>query len=368
MRLLLSVPSLAAGGAERQFALLASGLAARGHEVLAVCLGPDGPLAESLGGARLAALGKASRLDNPRVALALAGLLRREAPQVHYAFLPSCCVLGGLLKPFFPATRLVMGVRAADDRGQGLAGRLLLGLEARLSARADRVIANSRAGRLLCLRRGFPAQRVVVLPNGFDTDAHHPDRALGVALRAQWGVGEGEPLIGFVARLDPLKDHPTFLKAAALLARRRPEARFVCVGGGPEGYARRLAEEAQALGLAGRLLWAGERVDMPRVYNALDVLCLSSVSEGLPNVLGEAMSCGVPCVATDAGDAALLVGETGVVVPPGEAQALADGLERMLARLAREGAALGAACRARMVGEYSARRAIEATEALLLGL
>lgn len=368
MKLLLSIPSLAVGGAERQFALLASGLAARGHEVLAVALGAGGPLADSLGGSRLVTLEKSSRWDNPRVALALAGLLRREAPRVHYAFLPSCCVLGGLLRPFFPATRLAMGVRAADDRGLGRAGRLLLGLEARLSRRAALVIANSQAGRRLCLGRGFPEARTVVVHNGINTDAYRPDRALGAALRAQWGVGAGEPLIGLAARLDPQKDHPTFLEAAALLARMRPEVRFVCVGGGPEGYAGQLRDRALALGLGGRLIWAGERSDMARVYNALDLLCLSSVTEGLPNVLGEAMSCGVPCVSTDAGDAALVLGGTGVVVPAGGAPALAAGLELMLARLKQEGTALGVACRRRMEEDFSAKGMVAATEALLLGL
>lgn len=378
MKLLLSIPSLAAGGAERQFAALASGLAARGHEVLAVALGRAGAqadsLAGSLGGARLVELGKTSRLDNARVALALAGLLRRETPQVHYAFLPTCCVLGALLQPFFPATRLVLGVRAADARGAGLAGRLLLGLEARLSGRAALVVANSRAGRALCLERGFPAQRSVVVENGVDTARWRPERALGAALRQEWSEALGQggpptgPFIGLAARLDPLKDHATFLQAAALLARTRPDAAFVCIGGGPEGYARQLRGQARALGLEGRLVWAGERQDMERVYNALDLLCLSSLSEGLPNVLCEAMSCGVPCVSTAVGDAARVLGGVGLAVPPGDPQALAAGLEALLRRMAVEGPGLSQACRERVLERFSLARLLADTEALLLGL
>jgi len=249
MRILLSIPSLAAGGAERQFAALAAGLAARGHEVLAVALGQGGPLAADLGAARLIELGKTSRLDNPRVALALARLLRREAPQVHYAFLPTCCVLGALLKPFCPATRLVFGSRATKVEGLGQAGRLLLGLEARLAHRAELVIANSEAGHAFCRERRFPAKRLRVVDNGIDTARFRPDRTLGAALREQWGVGRGQRLIGLVARLDPMKDHATFLATAALLAAQQPGLRFVCVGGGPEGYTRSLLERAAGLGL-----------------------------------------------------------------------------------------------------------------------
>jgi glycosyltransferase involved in cell wall biosynthesis len=365
VRILLSIPSLAAGGAERQFAALAAGLAARGHEVLAVALGRGGQLAAELGAARLVELGKTSRLDNLRVACALAGQLRAAAPQVHYAFLPTCCVLGALLKPFFPRTRLVLGIRAADPAGQGRSGRLLLGAQARLAHRADLILANSEAGRALCRAQGFPSQRLRVVDNGVDTARFRPDRTLGAALREQWGVERGQRLIGLVARLDPLKDHATFLEAAARLGAKRPETRFVCVGGGPEAHARPLRERAAALGLTGRLIWAGERADMAAAYNALDVVCLSSLSEGLPNALCEAMSCGVPGVATDVGDAARVVEGVGLAVPPRDPAALADGLAALLERLEREGPRLGVLCRGRIEEEFSLARMVEATEALL---
>jgi len=106
---------------------------------------------------------------------------------------------------------------------------------------------------------------------------------------------------------------------------------------------------------------------MPGVYNALDILCLSSSNEGFPNVLGEAMSCGVPCVATDAGDAGRVLGGTGLVVAPGHAAALAAGMETLLARLTQEGARLGALCRGRVEAEFSLPRLMAATEDILAG-
>ncbi len=370
MRILLSIPSLMPGGAERQFAELAAGLAARGHEVLAVALDRGGPLETALGTARLVVIGKQSRLGNLLVAVRLAGLLRSFRPQVHYAFLTAACVLGGLLKPFFPATRLVMGLRATDvDHSAytyGNAGRIMHGLEARLSALAELVIANSQAGQRDALRRGFPAARTVVVPNGIDTERCLPHRALGLPLREAWGIGPDEVLIGHVARLDPMKDHPNFLRAAALLAARRPEARFVCVGAGPEGYTAELRRQADGLGLGRRLVWAGGRADMPQVYNALDLLCLSSAyGEGFPNVLGEAMSCGVPCCATDAGDAALVLGEAGALAPRRDPETLATVLAGLLERREREGQALRRACRERMVTHFGVERMVAASEALL---
>ena len=373
MRILLSIPSLQPGGAERQFAELAAGLAAHGHEGLAVALEQGGPVQNSLGAARLVVLGKTSRLGNLRVASGLAGQLRSFRPQIHYCFLTLACVLGGLLKPFFPATRLVLGLRATDvdhkAYAYGRASRAMHALEARLSSLAELTIANSEAGRRDALARGFRADRTVVVPNGIYTARCQPDRTLGLDLRAAWGIGPGELLIGHVARLDPMKDHPNFLRAAALLAARRPGLRFVCVGGGPEGYAADLRAQADALGLADRLIWAGGRTDMPAVYNALDLLCLSSAyGEGFPNVLGEAMACGVPCCATDAGDAALVLGEAGVLVPKGDAEALSTGLAKLLARLEHEGQGLRTACRERILRNFGVERMVAATETLLAEL
>jgi glycosyltransferase involved in cell wall biosynthesis len=369
MRVLLSIPSLMPGGAERQLVALAAGLSARGNEVLVVALDQGGPLAKDLGGAKLVVLDKRGRWDNLRVALGLARLLRSFQARTHYAFLSTPCVLGALIKPLAPSARLIMGLRgmAVDHgvSGQGHAGSLLHLLEARLSPLADLVIANSHAGRRDALARGFKVDKTVVVPNGIDTARCQPDRALGLPLREAWDIRPGETLIGHVARLDPLKDHQSFLRAAALLHTRRPGLRFVCVGDGPEAYAAKLRNLAEGLGLGERLVWAGVRSDMPEVFNALDLVSLSSSSEGFPNVLCEAMACGVPCVATEAGDSQLILAQTGEVAPIGDPVALAQGMERCLDRLDREGEALRSACRDRIVAHFSLERMVEATEALL---
>jgi len=141
------------------------------------------------------------------------------------------------------------------------------------------------------------------------------------------------------------------------------------VGGGPQDYTAALRARAEGLGLAGRIVWAGERRDMERVYNALDLLCLSSAhGEGFPNALGEAMACGVPCATTRVGDAALVVGDAGRAVAPGNPQELAAALDALLKRLPTQGETMGAACRARIETMFSVERMVDATEALLLDL
>ena len=134
-----------------------------------------------------------------------------------------------------------------------------------------------------------------------------------------------------VGRLDPMKGHPTFLRAASLLAQKMPGVRFVCVGDGPDAYKNELAALGEQLGLSGNLVWAGPQADMRAVFNAFDLASSSSsFGEGFPNVIGEAMACKIPCVVTDVGDSPWIVEKTGMVVPPDDPKALAEGWEQFL--------------------------------------
>ena len=229
-------------------------------------------------GVRVGGLDKRGRWDLLGFLSRLVRLLREEKPDTLYAFLGSPNILTVLLKPLFPRTRMVWGVRASNvdlDRYDWLA-RLSYEVERRLSRFADMIIVNSRAGMDYAVANGFPKNRMVVIPNGIDTERYCPEPEARPRVRAEWGVTEDEKLIGLVGRLDPMKDHPTFLRAASLLSQERDDVRFVCVGDGPAGYRRELRMLAESLGLVQRLTWAGVRKDMPDVYKSLDMVSSSS--------------------------------------------------------------------------------------------
>ena len=212
---------------------------------------------------------------------------------------------------------------------------------------------NSFRGRDHYVGRGFPAGKLVVIPNGIDTTYFTPKPDEGLKLRAEWGIGPNEIVIGLAARLDPLKDHETFLRAAAIAAKSRKDLRFVCVGGGVERDSARLESLANGLGLENRVVWAGECNDMPAAYGAMDIATCSSIVEGFPNMVGEAMACGVPCVVTDVGDCARITADTGIVVPPRDPPSLAQAWLQLAARTPAERKALGRRARARIEDEFS---------------
>jgi glycosyltransferase involved in cell wall biosynthesis len=191
-------------------------------------------------------------------------------------------------------------------------------------------VVNSLAGLEQAVTDGLPREKMLFIPNGIDTNVFYPNDNERKRIRAEWGIAEGEKVVGNVARFDPIKNHTMFLKAAALVAAARSDVRFVCVGHGRASYLDELKALSRTLGIENRVRWVQAHSDVRAAYNALDVFCSSSLSEGFPNVIGEAMACGRHCVVTDVGDSALVVGDTGVAVPSDNPQAFASGLVQKL--------------------------------------
>jgi glycosyltransferase involved in cell wall biosynthesis len=367
MKALFLVRDLGVGGSQRQLGVLAAGLARRGHDAAVAVLYPGGALEASLAGsgARLISIEKTGRWNVVAPLARLRRLFVSERPDLVYAFLPMQTTLAALLLPARLNTKLVFGLRAGGmqlDHYDAL-NALSYRTEAWLSRRADLIIANARAVRADAAGRGLPAGRIAVVPNGIDTDAMRPDAAAGRALRRSWGLADDAFVIGCVARLDPMKDHPNLLRAAARFAQDHPQARFVCVGDGPDRG--KLAELANSLGLADRVVWAGERGDVRAAYSAFDIATLpSAFGEGFPNVVGEAMACGAPVVATDVGDTGAIVGAHGEVVPPGRPDLLSAGWARLRRRLA-ENPDLRTVARDAIVTNYGLDAMVRRTEAVL---
>ena len=372
MKIQFLTRSLEYGGAERQLVELARGLKQNGHEVLVIVFYPGGALSSQLveAGITIVSLDKGGRWDVVPFFLRLLRVVRALHPQILYAFLGVPCILSVFVKMFVPDLKIVWGVRASniDLSRYDRLSRFAYRMECALSDFADLIIANSHAGRDYALANGFPLKKVVVVPNGIDTDKFQPYRIDGEPLRKEWGITPGEKLVGLVARLDPVKDHPTFIKAAGLLAARCEGVRFVCVGDGPAEYRQRLEELSHLAGIKERIVWAGERQDMKAVYNAFDVAVLSSCSEGFPNVVGEAMACGVPCVVTQVGDTAWIVGDEGVVVPPQNPDALAEGLIEILKKLETEHTTLTEHARSRICNFFGLEAMVNKTADLLAGI
>jgi glycosyltransferase involved in cell wall biosynthesis len=361
--------SLEAGGAEVQLVSLATALPRDQFAVTVLCFYEIGPLLDTLSeaGIPVVSLRKAGRWDIPRFFARLVRELRALRPNVIHAFLGPPNILAALAKFFLPSMHVVWGVRASNmDLSQyDFTWRLGFAFERWLSSRADLIVANSAAGRDHVRRNGFADSQLTVVPNGIDTARFDVSPQVREAVRRDWGVADDECLIGVAARLDPMKDHENFLRAAALLVRDTPRVRFVCIGG--DGLADRdgLCRLADELGIGERVIWAGYRKDMAAVLSALDIhTSASAFGEGFSNTVAESMAAGVPNAVTDVGDSALIVGATGEVVPPRDPARLADAWRRLLSLDDAGRRQRRAACKARIAENFSRATMVDRMAAL----
>jgi glycosyltransferase involved in cell wall biosynthesis len=351
--------SLEVGGTERQLVELAKGLRERGHEVRVGTFYSRGPLAGELAGAgvEIVDLRKSGRWDVlPFLATGIAAL-RRYRPDVIYSFLGGPNVVAALIRRFVPRAALVWSVRnsSIDMSVDNAAARLGFRLEAALAQGPDAIIANSSAGRTFAIGRGFPERKIFVVPNGIDTERFRRDEAVRAKQRRALRLRKDEIAVGVLGRLNATKDYPTFLRAAAVLARDMPKLRFLCVGSGQE--LARLERLAGELGIGERVLFTGE-LDPVAALNAFDIACSPSVTEGFSNSIAEAMACGLRCVVTDAGDSASIVGEFGTVVPTSSPELLAEALRAEIGRLPAHDPAEP---RARIIDKYSIPAMVDRT-------
>lgn len=366
--LVILVRQLGYGGAETQVALLALELKRRGVPVEVVAFYP-GPLDGGLrtGGVAVNVLEKRGRWDVVRFGFILVRALRRLRPAAVYSFLAIPNVLAVLIRPCLPDCRIIWGLRGSvrDLRRVGAVDRFARAAQTRLARFTDLVILNSRAGYRYYAALRFPTDRMAVVPNGLEADLYQHDPSARFRVRAELGLADHETAVGLVANGDPVKGHEVFLRSCSYALAAGVDVRPVCVGELDAARRASLSARARSLGLEPRLVWAGSRGDMPSVYSALDVLVSASWSEGLSNVVAEAMAASLPCVVTDVGDSAELVGRSGRVVAPGDADAMGAAICE-LAFLAREDRCrLGTAARERVIHRYPPARSAQRTLDLL---
>jgi len=371
IRLVFLIRSLAIGGAERQLVDLAKGLDETIFDVTVLCFYGGGEFTQELedAGVTVVSLNKKGRWDIFSFVGQLTSILRKIKPDLLHSYMTGSNLVATCLKPALPNTKLIWGVEASyiDLSRYGWLEQITSRAERLLSKVPDLVIFNSFAGLDYHLSRGFAPSASKVIHNGIDMTRFKPDLDARGRTRAAWQIPKESFVIGKVGRLDPIKDHPTFLKAASIAVRDRPDVRFVCVGGGAEEYSRELRDLATQLGLADKVNWPGFMRDMTGAYNALDACCSSSYGEGTSNAIAEAMACGVPCVVTDVGDSSLIVGDTGVVVPPKDPEALAKGWARLIERMHEE-PHLGLAARERIKERLSLDALVQNTSRELMKL
>lgn len=348
MKILLLSTGLSMGGAERQIVALADEYARRGHEVQLVGLTNEAQVLPSRADVVVKCLGMKKTL--PGFFLAYCRLRRLIAgfrPDVVHSHMVHANVFARLIRLTVKIPRLICSAHSTNEGGA------LRMLAYRCTDRFADLTTNvsEEAVAAFIEKKAAPPERIVAIGNGIATDAFQFDAVVRAQTRASLGVGDEMPVILAVGRLSIPKDYSNLLHAFALVVMQVPESRLFIAGPGP--LRDDMEELVQQLGLVGRAILLGYRSDVFRLYSAADVYALSSAWEGMPLVILEAMACERVVVATDCGGVKAVLGDTGLLVPPQDAEALASALLKALNWSSDDRQAMGHAARQRVLNNYS---------------
>lgn len=362
------IVGLDVGGAENMLKRLIDSDGESSSKVVVISLTAIGSIGEVLSaqGVKVHALGMTSILGFPSALLRLFILIRRYRPTIVQTWMYHADLLGGLAARLAGNFPVIWGVRTTEIRaGAPLATRVVRWLCARLSSWVPNVIVcAAEASRYSHIKVGYDEKKLIVVPNGYDfgwLKATFEDRKL---FREQSGICDDDVVLGSMGRFHEDKNQECFVRAAGLLALQYPKLRFLMVGRGLDWCNEQLVDWIDSTGYRERFILLGERQDVPQCLAGMDIFCLHSRTEGFPNVLAEAMAMGLPCVATNVGDAAMLVADAGMIVPKEDAVALSEGVSKVLRMPAAKRSSMGARARKRITTEFSIQSARERFQAV----
>lgn len=385
MKLVMIITGLSTGGAEMMLLNLLKHIDRGRFSPRVFSLTTKGEIAPRIKALGIPVEALGMRTDRPNLAkfLRLVRRLRELKPDVVHTWMYHADVLGGLAARLAGVRALCWGLHSGDtyllqqyiDNGD-MPIRLqrtrlwMIQASGALSSRIPKkILSCAQSTANVHEAYGYDGKKIVVIPNGFDTLRFVPDLNAYSTVRRELGLPEDTPIIGQLGRFHPQKNHGGFLEAASRIRRSRPDTHFLLAGAGVDADNAELQRKIQTLGLAGNTHLLGNRTDVPRLMAALDVLLVPSVSEAFPLVIGEAMACGTPCVVTDVGDSAEMVGEAGRVAKQGDIEGLARGVLDILSLSGEERQELGEKARKRIRAKYSiksiARRHEELYESLV---
>jgi glycosyltransferase involved in cell wall biosynthesis len=294
-------------------------------------------------------------------------LVRRLQPALIQGWMYHANLLALLVKPFLSRpTPVLWNIRQSlyDLKHEKKMTAWVIRICAMLSRMPARILYNSEVGAIHHEAVGYASSKRLIILNGFAVEIFSPSEEARAQVRQELGLSPTAILIGLVGRYDPIKNHKNFILAADHLSNSYPDVHFLLVGNNVDDKNKILIDLINNKKLNNNFHLLGEREDINTLTAALDISTCCSHGEGFPNVVGEAMSCEVPCVVTDVGDSAAVVGETGIVVPPRDSLALANGWKELLDMGVEKRKHLGKSARERIISNYSIEKIASQYEAL----
>lgn len=373
MKILHVISSLNTGGAELMLKrLILEHHSNPRYQHVIVCIKDKGTLGDTFKqyNIRMITLNATHVSEVITISYKLFCIFRREKPEIIQTWMYHADLLGGIVGRLCGIKKIIWGIRNTDlypNQGVSRFTWYIMKLCAFLSKYIpEKIICVSDSARIRHIKYGYTSSQMEIIHNGFNVDDFDLSNANTPNLRDELDIPEDAFIIGSIGRFNPYKDHINFIRSAQYLLKEHPTQNlfFVLVGRDISFDNLTLKNEIESSKYPSRFRLLGERSDIPNVLQMMDIFCLHSLSEGFPNVLGEAMSASIPCVTTDVGDARLLLGDTGILVTPKSPTHLAKGILTLIEKTPEERAALGRAAQQRIRNHWSLARICGCYESL----
>jgi glycosyltransferase involved in cell wall biosynthesis len=329
------ITGLSTGGAEMMLYKLLSAMDREKFNCEVISLTDAGEIFEKISnlGVPVISMGMKHGRPHPVQLWKLKNLLKNKSPDVVQTWLYHSDLIGGLAAKIAGDIQILWNIRQAriDTEIYKVTTVYTAKVCAMLSKWIpDKIISCSQTALQSHMQLGYVEEKFLVIPNGFDLSQYKPDSVAAISVRNELGLSSETPLVGLFARFHPQKDHHNFIAAAALVHDEVPSAHFILCGSNISDNNPQLIAWIKENKLEKYFHLLDIRKDIPRLTASLDVAVSSSLDEGFPNAIGEAMACAVPCVVTNVGDSASLVGKTGRIVEPGDPHSLSMSIIELL--------------------------------------
>jgi glycosyltransferase involved in cell wall biosynthesis len=372
MKIVHIITGLSTGGAEMMLYKLLSRTNREKFSCEVISLTDTGAIADKITqlGIPVHVLGMTRGKIEIMAFLKIMRLLRTINPDLIQTWLYHSDLIGGLAAKLSGCPNIYWNIRQSNINPEGNKKSTIR--VARTCAKLSnwipkKIICCSHAAKESHRSLGYNDKKMQVIPNGFDLEKFRPDPKARESVFKELGIDKTAHLIGLVARYDPQKDHKNFIHSAKFIHEKYPAAHFLLCGDGINEENSELVNWIEETGISKNFHLMGIRNDTSRLFAAMDITISSSIGEGFSNVIGEALSCEVPCVVTDVGDSALIVGDTGIVVPAKNSQAIADAVGELLGKPEEERKELGRQARERVKSFYSIDHIVSEYESAYLG-
>ena len=359
MKILYIISGLPTGGAEMMLYKLLSVIDRDIFEPVVISLTDYGSLGNNIKNLNIPVykMEMKAGFPNPYKVWGFIKLIRKIKPELIQGWMYHGNLAALLAKWVLPnRVFLLWNIRHTPDdlKKEKRLTALVIRLGAKFSSHPDRIIYNSNVSEQKHELLGYDNKNKSIIPNGFNCEQFKPFDNAKSKLRHSLGLKKDTLLIGLVARYHIMKDHITFLHSAGKLNKTYPEIHFVLVGQDVDKNNHFLIKLIEDLKITKNVHLLGKRMDVDEITAGLDIACSSSSwGESFSNAIGEAMACGIPCIVTDVGDSARIVGETGIVVKPGDRKAFTGAMITLIKMSFEERLRLGKLARNRIIKLFS---------------